>query len=123
MESPVQGRSCIDIKETARQNTSIITSILPLHGLTGCDSVAATYGVGKTKAIAVARKGYKLEHLNKMSEEHIIRSRYGIAPSVEIHLPLFQHNMAGKQMTSTDALSHGTWLMEYLMLRPHPQIG
>ena len=31
MESPIQGRSCIDIKETARQNTSIITSILPLH--------------------------------------------------------------------------------------------
>ena len=25
MESPIQGRSCIDIKETARQNTSIIT--------------------------------------------------------------------------------------------------
>ena len=65
MESPIQGRSCIDIKETARQNASIITSILPLHGLTGCDSVAATYGVGKTKAIALARKGYKLEQLGQ----------------------------------------------------------
>ena len=65
MESPIQGRSCIDIKETARQHASIIPSILPLHALAGCDSVAATYGLGKTKAIAVARKGYKLDQLGQ----------------------------------------------------------
>ena len=65
MESPIQVRSCIDIKETARQNTSIITNLASPSGLTGCDSVAATYGVGKTKAIAVARKGYKLEQLGQ----------------------------------------------------------
>ena len=51
MGSPIQGHSYIDIKATARRHASI-TSILPLHGLTGCDSIAATYGVGKTKAIA-----------------------------------------------------------------------
>ena len=56
MESPIHGRSCIDIKETARQHDAIIPAILPLHALTGCDSVAATYGLGKTKAITVARK-------------------------------------------------------------------
>ena len=43
MESPIYGRSCIDIKETARQHDAIIPAILPLHTLTGCDSVAATY--------------------------------------------------------------------------------
>ena len=39
MESPIHGRSCIDIKETARQHDAIIPAILPLHALTGCDSV------------------------------------------------------------------------------------
>ena len=56
MESPIHGRSCIDIKETARQHDAIIPAILHLHALTGCDSFAATYGLGQTKAITVARK-------------------------------------------------------------------
>ena len=42
MESPIHGRSCIYIKETARQHDAIIPAVLPLHALTGCDSVAAT---------------------------------------------------------------------------------
>ena len=65
MESPVQGRACIDIRETARQHASIVSSLLPLHALTGCDSVAAMYGIGKTKALAVARKGHKLHQLGQ----------------------------------------------------------
>ena len=65
MESPIHGRSCIDIKETARQHDAIIPTILHLHALTGCDSVAATYGLGKTKAITVARKGYTLDLLGQ----------------------------------------------------------
>ena len=65
MESPIHGRSCIDSKETARQHDAIIPAILPLRALTGCDSVAATYGLGKTKAITVARKGYTLDLLGQ----------------------------------------------------------
>ena len=64
-ESPIHGRSCIYIQETARQHDAIIPAILPLHALTGCDSVAATYGLGKTKAITVARKGYTLDLLGQ----------------------------------------------------------
>ena len=63
MQSPIQGRSCIDIAETARQHHVIISSLLPLHALTGCDYVAATCGIGKTKAISVARKGLELTQL------------------------------------------------------------
>ena len=53
MESPIHGRSCIDIKETARQHDAIIPAILPLHAM------------GKTKAITVARKGYTLDLLGQ----------------------------------------------------------
>ncbi|KAG0712182.1 hypothetical protein GWK47_019033 [Chionoecetes opilio] len=59
------GRLCIDVKETARKHSAIVPELLALHALTGCDSVAATYGIGKTKAIAVARKGYTLDQLGK----------------------------------------------------------
>ena len=53
------------LRKTARQHDAIIPAILPLHALTGCDSVAATYGLGKTKAITVARKGYTLDLLGQ----------------------------------------------------------
>ncbi|KAG0725666.1 hypothetical protein GWK47_038169 [Chionoecetes opilio] len=65
MQSPIMGRSCIDVKETARKHSAIVPELLALHALTGCDSVAATYEIGKTKAIAVARKGYTLDQLGK----------------------------------------------------------
>lgn len=65
MQSPIKDRCCIDIKETAHKHPKIMPEILALHALSGCDTVAATYGVGKTKAIAVAQKGYKLDQLGQ----------------------------------------------------------
>ena len=38
---------------------------LPLCALSGCDSVAATYGFEKANAIDVARKGYTLDLLGQ----------------------------------------------------------
>jgi hypothetical protein len=65
MQSPIKGRSCIDIKESAQKHTQITPQILALHALSGCDTVAATYGIGKAKAIAVAQKGWKLDLLGQ----------------------------------------------------------
>lgn len=69
MESPVKGRACIDIRESVRKHTTIIPSLLPLHALTGCDTVAASFGIGKTKALAVARKGHQLLGLGKTTTD------------------------------------------------------
>ena len=44
---------------------SFLQSCLSMHALTGCDSVAAIYGLGKTKTITVARKGYTLDLLGQ----------------------------------------------------------
>lgn len=71
MQSPIKGRSCIDIKETAHRHANIVPSILALHALTGCDSVAATHGVGKVTAIAVARKGHILDQLGQPTADII----------------------------------------------------
>ena len=64
-ESPVYGRSCIDIKETAMQQDAIIAGSSPIHALTGCDSVAATCGTGKANTIDAARKWYTWDLLGQ----------------------------------------------------------
>jgi len=51
MQSPIKGLCCIDIKETSRIHSDIVPSVLAIHAITGCNSVAATYGIGKTKQL------------------------------------------------------------------------
>ncbi len=68
MHSPIHGRSCIDVKETVRKHCTMIPEILALHALTGCNSVAASYGIGKKTAITVVKKGYKLDQLGQLTE-------------------------------------------------------
>ena len=51
---------CIDVMETAHKHAAIAPELLAIDSLTGCDSVAPTYGVGKATAIAVTKKGFKL---------------------------------------------------------------
>ena len=63
MQSPIKGHSCIDTKETSRIHSDILLSVLALHALTGCDSVVASYGIGKTKAIKVSGQGHALDQL------------------------------------------------------------
>lgn len=66
MQSPIHGRSCVDIPATVKQHADIIPQILALHAISGCDTVAATYGVGKVSAISVAKKGITLNSVGKV---------------------------------------------------------
>ena len=47
MESPINGRSIINIAETVKKHCQILPNLLPAHALTGCDTVACHFGVGK----------------------------------------------------------------------------
>ena len=49
MASPIKERKVIDIQATVEKHHDIIPSILAGHALSGCDTVAACYGVGKGK--------------------------------------------------------------------------
>ena len=49
--SPVAGRSIVDLKATAQKNKDMTKAILVMHALTGTDTVAATYNVGKKLAL------------------------------------------------------------------------
>ena len=57
MESPVQDRASVDIKTTALEHASIITDILAVHALSGCDTTACYFGIGKGTVIKVLRAG------------------------------------------------------------------
>ena len=50
-------RSAVDIGATARQHHDIVQYLLPLHALTGCDTVSTIYGIGKKKALNVLKQG------------------------------------------------------------------
>ena len=47
MESPVKDRVTIDIKATAIEHRTIIPDLLAAHALSGCDTTACYFGIGK----------------------------------------------------------------------------
>ena len=63
MESPIKERTVIDIGKTAEKHVSFVNELLPAHALTGCDTVACCYGVGKGTALKVLKAGHSLSLL------------------------------------------------------------
>ena len=57
MESPIKERNVIDICATVQKHQDIIPAILAGHALSGCDTVAACFGVGKGKMLKVLKSG------------------------------------------------------------------
>ena len=63
MESPIKGRAVIDIPKTVEKHVGIVENILPAHALSGCDTVACCYGIGKGTIVKTLRSGHTLSHL------------------------------------------------------------
>ena len=61
MESPIKERTIVDIQATVKKHQNIIPAILPAHALTGCDTVAACFGIGKGKMLKVLKTGLPLD--------------------------------------------------------------
>ena len=63
-QGPTRGRKLISIQGTAlNTRTNLNTDpelLLPLHALTGCDSVSAYLGIGKSKTLTVLRNNSSL---------------------------------------------------------------
>ena len=57
MKSPISGRAVIDIAATVEKHKGIIPNLLAAHALTGCDTVASTFGIGKATGLKVLRSG------------------------------------------------------------------
>lgn len=137
MQSPIQGRYCIDMKATAHKHSKIVPDILALHALTGCDSVAATYGVGKKTAINVAEKGKKLDLLGQPNADIVkvteqatgfMAACYGIKTQCSSMTECRQWHWAQKTGKSTKApklctLPPTTEAFEQNVLRAHYQVA
>ena len=64
MESPIHGRSVIDICRTVKNEEQIAHDLLACHALSGCDTVACYFGIGKVKALKTLRAGFSLSCLS-----------------------------------------------------------
>ena len=53
----IRGRAVIDINATVDLHRDIIPDPLAAHGLTGCDTVAIYFGIGKAEALRVLTSG------------------------------------------------------------------
>ena len=57
MISPVKGRAVIDMNKTVQSNIEIMPDLLAAHGITGCDTVAIYFGIGKGIVLKILRTG------------------------------------------------------------------
>jgi len=63
MESPIKGRKVVDIGKTVQKHSEIVEGILPAHALSGCDTVASYFGIGKVTVLKILRSGHSLNLL------------------------------------------------------------
>ncbi len=69
MESPIKDRAVVDIGMTVDRHRNIITEVLPAHALSGCDTVAAYFGIGKGTALKAVRAGHSLTHIGNLDSD------------------------------------------------------
>lgn len=68
MMSPIKGRAVIDVNETVEKHYDIMDNLLAAHGITGCDTVATYFGIGKGVALKVLRsKKYSLKYVGDIN--------------------------------------------------------
>ena len=76
MESPIQDRVTTDINATVRKHAKIIPGLLAANALTGCDTVASLYGLGKA---TVLKKLSEEDHdLSLIGDSTLQPESYGI---------------------------------------------
>ena len=76
-----EGKSIISIKDSVKTHNQLIPDSLSVHALTGCDSVSMMYGIGKKKAINVAKMS-SLSYLRQLTaneEQYLQQSKQFIA--------------------------------------------
>ena len=61
MESPIKEHTVVDLKATVQKYERIIPSLLAGHALTGCDTVAACFGVGNGTMLKILKGDVTLD--------------------------------------------------------------
>lgn len=71
MVSPVQGRVVLDVSASIERHSPIIPDLLAAHGLTGCDTVASYFGIGKGVALKIVKSGKYPLNLLGNTQTHV----------------------------------------------------
>ena len=70
MVSPVRDRAVIDMNSTVQANIELMPDLLAAHGITGCDTVATYFGIGKAIALKVLRsRKYPLNMIGDVASD------------------------------------------------------
>jgi len=69
MEGPSAERTTIDIGATASEHGQLLSQLPAAHALSGCDTVAQYFGVGKNTVIKVLKSGVELQKLGVLTED------------------------------------------------------
>ena len=63
MEGTTSQRTTTDIAATVKKHANIVPQLLAAHALSGCDTVAYMYGIGKGTVVNMLLKGHTLDKL------------------------------------------------------------
>ncbi|XP_046577679.1 uncharacterized protein LOC124285478 [Haliotis rubra] len=91
-------KKCIDIKATAEKHSAIIPTLLAIHALTGCDTVAQCWGIGKSTAVKLLKGNYHLHHVGDLSAstEEIIQESVSFLSACYGHTASSMHELRFK---------------------------
>ena len=116
MESPIAGRSVIDIGASAAQHKEVVKHLPAADALTGCDTVSYIYGIGKVSALKVLKSGMTLNLLGQHDADlddvvseatRFIDACYGSRTKgdlSEIRYTMWASKMANTKITSAPKL-------------------
>ena len=115
MEATSSNRRLIDIPATVKKHTDIVTNLLTMHCLSGCDTIGQMYGIGKGKTLRSLTAGYSLCKLGCIDASisyvitevtQFIGPRFGSKKEdmSEIRVEMWAKTMSKKRVTSAPEL-------------------
>ena len=116
-------REILDIKVTQTKHRDIMKNLLPAHALSGCDTTAWHFGIGKCTVIKVLKDGYDLSPVGNVDAPllkviaqatHFISACYGMKESRDMsHTRLLVWEKKAEKVTHFLP----TWLQYHLRER------
>jgi len=116
MAGTSRDRSSVDIKATVQKHAHIVTQVLAAHVVSGCDTVAYLWGIGKGTIVKHLKDGRQLNYLGDLDAElpdviseatAFFAACYGSQETEDmsaIRFDVWSSKMANKKLTSAPEL-------------------
>ena len=119
MESTGKERALVDIEATVKAHTNVVPHLLAMHCISGCDTMAQFFGVGKGTALRAINAGFHLNSLGdlkrSLTEVYFEATRFigkcygvnveGVSTEMsDIRVKVWSHKMTLKKVTAAPDL-------------------